>query len=228
MCGRFTQKASPQELAAAFGLGELPADLGPRYNIAPSQPVLVVANRAGPRRAEAMAWGLVPSWARKPLAPGQLANARSESAAEKPSFRDALRWRRGLLLMDGFYEWQTIGSHKQPHWFSLPDQQLFGVAALWELANPQAGSAGPTACLLTTSPSPTIAALHDRMPVILPPSMWATWLAPSPLTQGELRELLIPWQGPLLARPVSTKVNRSTSQGPDCIAEVAPIAPLLL
>lgn len=228
MCGRFTQKASPAQLAEAFALGELPVDLGPRYNIAPSQQVLVVPNRAGLRRAQAMSWGLVPSWARKPLAPGQLANARSETAAEKPSFRQALRLRRGLLLMDGFYEWQTTGGHKQPHWFSLPDQQPFAVAALWELPNPQGGCQGPSACLLTTDPCPAVLPLHDRMPVILPASAWDTWLAEGPLAPSDLQHLLVPWQGQLESRPVSPRVNRSSSQGPDCIAEFAPLAPLLL
>lgn len=228
MCGRFTQKASPQELADAFGLGELPVDLGARYNISPSQPVLVVANRPGPRRAEVMTWGLVPAWAHKPLAPGQLANARSESAAEKPSFRQALRWRRGLLLMEGFYEWQTVGKHKQPHWFSLPGQQPFGVAALWELPHPLGGSDTATTCLLTTDPCATVVALHDRMPVILPPSAWSTWLAEGPLGETDLRQLLIPWSGELLVRPVSPRVNRSGVEGPECIEPQLPIAPLLL
>lgn len=228
MCGRFTQKASPQELAEAFGLGELPVDLGPRYNIAPSQPVLVIANHPGPRRAEPMTWGLVPPWAGKPMAPGQLANARSESAAEKPSFRQALAWRRGLLLMDGFYEWQTLGKHKQPHWFSLPGQQLFGVAALWEPPNPRGGSHTPTTCLLTTEPCETVASLHDRMPVILPPAAWSAWLAQGPIDDADLRQLLIPWPGELLARPVSPRVNRSGIEGPECIEPYLPIAPLLL
>ena len=228
MCGRFTQKATPVELAEAFGLAELPADLGPRYNIAPSQPVMVIANRPGPRRAELMTWGLVPPWARKPLAPGQLANARSESAAEKPSFRQALRWRRGLLVMDGFYEWQTVGKHKQPYWFSLPSQQSFAVAALWELPNPQGGSGTPTVCLLTTEPCPAVAPLHDRMPVILPPGAWSTWLSDAPVAPAELQQLLIPWQGELLSRPVSPRVNRSSTQGPECIEAIAPSAPLQL
>lgn len=230
MCGRFTQKTRPEELADAFDLQEMPEDLGARFNIAPTQPVLVVANRPGPRRAEVMAWGLTPRWSPRPGSPTLLVNARSETAALKPSFREALRLRRGLLLMDGFYEWQTNGKSKQPFWFCLPEEQPFAVAALWEAPPlPAAGAPElPQVCLLTTGPCAAVAPVHERMPVILPPQSWAQWLGKSPLDPQELQQLLAPWSGPLLSRAVSTRVNDARCEGPGLLEPSAPIAPRLL
>jgi putative SOS response-associated peptidase YedK len=230
MCGRFTQKSRPQELVEAFELDVLPEDLGPRYNIAPTQPVLVIANRPGPRRAETMAWGLTPAWSPRPGSPTLLVNARSETAATKPSFRDALRYRRGLLLMDGFYEWQTNGKHKQPFWFFLPDQRPFAVAALWQLPplQPAGQDALPQLCLLTTGPCATVAPIHDRMPVILPPAAWPQWLGQTPMDQAQLSELMLPWQGEMHSRAVGTRVNDARIEGPQLIEPSAPIAPRLL
>lgn len=231
MCGRFTQKTPADQLVAAFELHEPPVELGPRYNIAPSQAVLVVANRPGPRRAEVMTWGLTPAWQGRPNAPSLLVNARSETAASKPSFRQALRLRRGLLLMDGFYEWQTNGKYKQPFWFCLPDQQPFAVAALWQPPpEPTAAAAQAWAqvCLLTTAPCPSVAPVHDRMPVLLPPQAWPRWLSQTPLAEAELADLLVPWRGPLLARSVATAVNDARAEGPALIAPRLPIAPRLL
>lgn len=228
MCGRFTQKTRPEELVAAFDLAEPPEDLGARYNVAPSQPVLVVANRPGPRRAEVMRWGLTPAWSPRPGAPTLLVNARSETAAVKPSFRQALRQRRGLLLMDGFYEWQTNGRSKQPFWFALPDERPFAVAALWQPPPPAEPEGPPQVCLLTTGPCATVAPVHDRMPVILAPSQWPLWLGQAPLADEALRQLLVPWAGALLARAVGTQVNDARVEGPALLAPQPPLAPRLL
>lgn len=223
MCGRFTQKTGPAELAAAFDLAEPPPDLGVRYNIAPSLAVLVVPNEPGPRLAVPMRWGLVPHWARDPGIGNQLANGRAESAADKPSFRQALRRRRGLLLMDGFFEWKTEGRKKLPYLFTQPDDAPFAVAALWERWSPPAqdGTQPPdlvTVCLLTTDPCPTVADVHDRMPVILGRQDWDRWLTPDPVQPNDLQDLLVPWQGALLARPVSRYVNDAAHEGPECVA----------
>lgn len=225
MCGRFTQKTPPAELAAAFGLDAVPEDLGARYNIAPSQDVLVVANRDGPRRAEVMRWGLVPHWATDPSIGDRLANARAETAAVKPSFRQALRQRRGLLLMDGFYEWQTEGRAKLPWHFHLPAHAPFAVAALWETWTPPGGqddAAWTTVCLLTTDASPAVAAVHDRMPVILPPEAWPMWLSVTTPRLDALQALLTPWHGPLQADAVSRWVNHARHEGPACLEPAAP------
>lgn len=223
MCGRFTQKTPATDLAQVFGLDEVPAEFGPRYNIAPTSQVLVVPNLPGPRRALPMRWGLVPPWAKDPAIGSQLANARSETAAEKPSFRRAVRYQRGLLLMDGFYEWQTVAGRKVPHWFSLPDGQPFAVAALWEQWAP---ADDPDArllstCLLTCQPNPTVAALHDRMAVMLPREHWDAWLVPGRADPATLQPLLAPWQGPLSVLRVSDFVNVAGREGPQCLAPAA-------
>jgi putative SOS response-associated peptidase YedK len=230
MCGRFTQKTAPAELVEAFELDAAPIDLGERYNIAPSQTVLVVANLAGPRRALPMQWGLRPRWVRdaRPDTAGPrlvahpLANARAESLDQRPSFRDALHRRRGLLLMDGFYEWRTDGRHKLPYYFTLADGEPFAVAALWERPLPAQGeplldSALPTTCLITTAPHPLVAEVHDRMPVILPRAAWPMWLDPKPRTARELQDLLVPWHGQLAVRQVTRWVNDAAHEGPQCL-----------
>ncbi|MBM4344196.1 MAG: SOS response-associated peptidase [Deltaproteobacteria bacterium] len=223
MCGRFTQKTPAADLAEAFDLAEIPVDFGPRYNIAPASQVLVVPNLPGPRRALPMQWGLVPGWATDPAIGNHLANARSETAADKPSFRQALRRRRGLLLMDGFYEWQTVGKRKVPHWFTVPGGGPFAVAALWEVwapaEDPDAQLLSTT--LLTCEPNPTVAALHDRMAVILPRAHWDAWLAPGPADPATLRPLLAPWSGPLSVVRVSDYVNVAGHEGPACIEPAA-------
>ncbi len=220
MCGRFTQKTPASELAEAFDLSDQPEELGPRYNIAPSQPVLVVTNRAGPRRAEVMRWGLVPYWAKDPAIGNQLANARSESLADKPSFRQAYQRRRGLLLMDGFYEWQTVGKTKVPHHFGLPSGKPLAVAALWEAWQPPGAPDQllHSVTLVTTAPNPTVAALHDRMAVILPRAAWPLWLSPEALPAEALQPLLVPYDGELAVTRVSTYVNVAGREGPQCLA----------
>lgn len=225
MCGRFTQKTSPDELARAFELAQLPPDLGLRYNIAPSLSVLAVPHQA-PRHAEVFRWGLVPAWADDPAIGQRLANARSETAAEKPAFRDALRKRRCLVLADGFYEWKTAGNHKLPFYFTLRDGAPFAMAGLWEVwrptpdrAGPNAGDALHTTCLLTTDANAVVGEVHDRMPVILPPSAWSTWLDPELHDPARLQPLLRPLtELDLVANRVSRYVNSAAHEGPACIA----------
>lgn len=229
MCGRFTQKTTAADLAEVFDLDEIPVEFGPRYNIAPTSPVLVVPNLPGPRRAVPMRWGLVPGWAKDAAIGNQLANARSESVADKPSFRGAFRQRRGLLLMDGFYEWQTVGKRKVPHWFTLPEGGPFAVAALWEQWAPAGGPDAQllSTCLLTCEPNPTVAALHDRMAVILPRQSWDAWLAPGRADPACLQAMLVPWQGALSVLRVSDYVNVAGREGVGCIepAEGPPPVP---
>src|SRR5262245_10994329 len=130
MCGRFTLTSTPEALAERFGL-ESPPSAAPRFNIAPGQQVLAVRARGdGTRRAEALRWGLVPPWS----SPGQgppLINARSETAAERPAFRDAFRARRCIVPASGFYEWADLGGYRQPYWIARPDGAYFGIAGLW-------------------------------------------------------------------------------------------------
>ena len=133
MCGRFTLRSSGESVAEAFGLPEAP-DLFPRFNIAPGQPVAVVRQmpQAQDRQLAYLRWGLIPAWVDDPSIGDRLANARSETAATKPSFRRAFRSRRCLVVADGFYEWQKINGRKQPYFVGLQSDRLFGLAGLWE------------------------------------------------------------------------------------------------
>ena len=155
----------------------------------------------------------------------RLANARSETAADKPAFREALRKRRCLVLADGFYEWKTAGNHKLPFYFALRDGAPFAMAGLWEVWHPSGGdglasdTALHTTCLLTTDANPVVAEVHDRMPVILPRAAWAQWLDPELQDPAQLQPLLRPLADDgLVATRVSRYVNAAGHEGPACIA----------
>ena len=213
MCGRFTLTSTPEALAERFGL-DAPPSLSPRFNIAPAQQVLAVrAQRDGSRRAEPLRWGLVPPWSD----PGQgppLINARSETAAEKPAFRDAFRARRCIVPASGFYEWADLGGYRQPYWIAPPDGALFAIAGLWERWTAPDGARLESCALLTTAANARIAALHDRMPAILAPEQYALWLDPA-REVAELAGLLAPLASDALAlRPVGTRVNRIENDDP--------------
>jgi putative SOS response-associated peptidase YedK len=220
MCGRYTQKTSPTELAAMLGLAEVPVDLGQRYNIAPSQDILAIPNR-GPRHAEVFRWGLVPAWATDPAIGNRLVNGRSETAAEKPAFRDALKYRRCLVIADGFFEWRRVGKDASPVYFQLQDGRPFVLAGLWESSHLHRKPEEPalhTACLLTTTANATVLPIHHRMPVLIAPEAMDTWLAPGPLDEATLRDLLQPRFGTeMIATEVSKYANDATHEGPECI-----------
>jgi putative SOS response-associated peptidase YedK len=224
MCGRFTLKTPADELAAAFELLEPPPDLGPRWNIAPSLDVLAVTSSA-PRKARLLRWGLVPFWAADPKIGNRMANARADTLAEKPSFREALKRRRCLVLADGFYEWQAVKGGKRPFWFTLRGGGPFALAGLWETWLPRGtpalerdAQALHTCCLITTEANAVVGAVHDRMPVILDREDWPRWLDPRPLAAGDVLPLLQPFPP---ARMTATEVGRFVSdarnEGPRCV-----------
>jgi len=208
MCGRFTLTTSPDQLQITFELSERPpAELGPRYNIAPTQPIAVITNHE-PRKLELFKWGLIPSWAKDPKIGHSLINARGETVAEKPAFRAALKRRRCLILADGFYEWKKEGRAKTPMYIQLKDGQPFAFAGLWEVWQAADGSSVPTCTIITTTPNKLMENIHDRMPVILPPKAYALWLTPGELPAGEAQALLQPFAASKMkARAVSTLVN---------------------
>jgi putative SOS response-associated peptidase YedK len=168
MCGRFTLRASPRLIAEQFDLFNMP-ELKPRYNVAPSQSVAVVRQQpdAEGRELALLKWGLIPAWAADAKIGNRMANAHSETAASKPSFRSAFKRRRCLVVADGFYEWQKVGSKKQPHFIRLRDDRPFGIAGLWERWDKQ-GEPIESCTLLTTEPNELMKPIHDRMPVIIP------------------------------------------------------------
>lgn len=222
MCGRFTLIASADVVAEHYGLAELPL-LAPRYNIAPTQPVAAVRlDRDGAEREFThFQWGLIPSWSKDPSIGSRMINARSETAAEKPSFRAAFKRRRCLIPASGFYEWQKVDGGKQPMYIRPAEGDLLSFAGLWEFWAGPDGSELETCTILTTSPNDYMEPIHNRMPVILEPDDYGMWLDPD-TPPDQLMHLMRPAAlGLLEAYPVSTAVNRPTNDSPDCIKPVA-------
>ncbi len=220
MCGRFTLAAQPALIAEAFGLSGVP-DLAPRYNIAPTQISPVVRELAigAARQLDLLRWGLVPSWAADPALGSRLINARSETVAEKPSFRSAFRQRRCLVPADGFYEWAKVGKARHPWYFRRSDGAPFALAGLWERWRAPGGEALETFTILTTDANEVVAPVHPRMPVILPPQAYEAWLDPELIETGHLAPLLVPARpGFLIGYPVSQRVNAPLHDDPGCIA----------
>ena len=225
MCGRFTLFADPDDLQELFNLSAPPpAALAPRYNIAPTQPVAVVAN--GETRAlELFRWGLIPSWAKDPAIGNRMINARAETLAEKPSFRTALKKRRCLILADGFYEWRHEGSasRKTPMYIQMKDGRPFAFAGLWEAwKSPSDREAWIKTCtIITTTPNALVEKIHDRMPVILPPKAYDLWLSPGELPAEKTLPLLKPFAASQMkAVAVSPLVNSPKIDSPECVAPV--------
>lgn len=223
MCGRFSQTQSPDAIAAAFQLSAIP-DLTPRYNIAPTQAVSVVtvSRKSGDRVHHAKRWGLIPRWAKDAAIGARLINARAETVAEKPAFRDAFQRRRCLVVADGFYEWLRTGDRgtKQPFYLHLRDRQPFAFAGLWERWRDPAIAEPRFSCtILTTAPNALMAPIHNRMPVILPPSAYDLWLDPTLDAPNALTPLLRPYEADEMeAYPVSTHVNNARNDSPACLA----------
>ena len=223
MCGRFTLTSTPEELARRFQLGAFPA-LAPRYNIAPGQPVLVLRSADdGSRRGASLRWGLVPPWANEPDPGARWINARVETLAEKPAFRDAFRARRCLVPADAFYEWADHGGFHQPYRIALPDGALFAFAGIWERWRGAQGGVLESCAIVTTDASPGLRRLHDRMPVVLPDAAFAEWLAPAQQDVGALRSLLDGARDPgFVHHAVSTRVNSPSHDDPACAAPADP------
>ena len=221
MCGRFALIVDASLLADVFDV-DPPRELEPRFNIAPTQTIPIVrAGKATPRECALVRWGLVPSWAKDEKMGARMINARGETVAEKPSFRSAVKSRRCLIPASGFYEWVRTGESKQPHFIHFADGRPFAFAGLWETWLKGDGGSLDTCTIITTTPNGLIADLHDRMPVILPPSHFAEWLEPQPLVPERLQDLLVPHppEG-MEAYPVSTYVNKPANDGPECIVRV--------
>ncbi len=229
MCGRFTLTARPEEVAARFGVAPAARDadeiplFAPRFNIAPGQPVLNVDASAKGRALALRHWGLVPSWATDPSVGHRMINARAETAAERPAFRDAFRHRRCLVPADGFFEWAAGPAPRQPYYIRLADRSLFAIAGLFERWRSEDGEILESCTLLTTDANAPVAALHARMPVILPESHWDEWLDPARREPSGLAALLRPWPDDGVAlEPVSARVNDVRIDDAACIAPVPP------
>jgi putative SOS response-associated peptidase YedK len=226
MCGRFFLTTPPGPLATLFDLDDVP-DLTPRYNVAPTQPVAIIRpSGEGRRELREARWGLLPSWSAGPEKAYHGINARAETVATLPSFRDAFRSRRCLIPADGFYEWKAEGKQKRPHAIRWNDHRPFAFAGLWEVWNGQ-GGALETAAILTTTANDLLRPLHPRMPVILPPEAWAAWLDHDVHDRTVLEALLVPVPDDrLVVTAVGPWVNSARHEGPRCLEPAAPQASL--
>jgi len=219
MCGRFTLIIPVDELQQSFPWLLVHPELLPRYNIAPTQLVAVAPN-TGENRIELFRWGLIPSWAKDPKIGARMINARSETLAEKPSFRAAYRQRRCLVLADGFYEWRKEPGRKTktPFYLQLKSGEPFAFAGLWEVWQAPDGLAVPSCTIITTRPNALVAPIHNRMPVILRPEAYQQWLDPAEQPPAQLQPLLQPYPAEeMTAYPVSRLVNNPRNDLPDCI-----------
>lgn len=221
MCGRFGIVYRGAQLAEALEVewdGEpLPE---PRYNVAPSQHAPVLRQTAAGPRLEMLRWGLIPSWAKDPSIGNKLANARAETAAEKPSFRSAFKARRAVVPMSGFYEWQARPGGKVPHWIHPAGGDLLLAAGLWEEWRPKDAEPVRTFTILTTTASDFMGRLHERMPVFLGAGEVDRWLSPD-TPPASLSSLLRPGaEDLLLAHPVSTRVNTPRNDDPSLLEPV--------
>jgi putative SOS response-associated peptidase YedK len=238
MCGRFVSASSPERIAEYFGAAFEGETLGENYNVAPTNDIYaVVAGPDGAPRLEVFHWGLIPVWAKDIKVGYKMINARAETVASKSVYKSALKKKRCLIPMDGFYEWKagepggpvtkTGKPAKQPMYINRLDGEPLAVAGLWSAWRDPAGDPSAdwlhSATIITTSANATMTPIHDRMPVILPRSAWDGWLDPEHQDLEVLSGLLVPASDSLLTvRAVSTDVNNVRNKGPELIDPVDP------
>ncbi len=213
MCGRFSLTAEDFELKERFGVEVDSRIYKARYNAAPSQLLPVITNQE-PGRADFFRWGLIPFWAKDPSTGSKLINARAESVAEKPSFRQALRHRRCLVPANGFFEWKQSGN-RQPYFFHLKDKALFAFAGLWESWKDAEGKEIRSFTIITTTANAMMKDIHHRMPVILSPESEKAWLSNTAQNPVDMLKPLDP--GDMHLYPVSKKVNKPVNDSPDIL-----------
>ena len=221
MCGRYTlANTTPDALRARFPLGES-VEIRRRWNVAPGDEVLAVVEREGAAMGALLRWGFVPPWAEDPSVGFKMINARAETVAEKPAYRDAFRRHRCLIVADGFYEW-TRDERRQPFHVTREGGEPFAFAGLRTAWKDPRGAWLRSCTILTTRANEAVASIHPRMPVILDPAGEETWLDPAAPPEA-LHELLHPLAArETNARPVSKAVNDARYDGPECLAAPAP------
>jgi putative SOS response-associated peptidase YedK len=219
MCGRYRLSRRKQLVEEYFNSADWQDDWNPRYNIAPTQPVPVIRQhpKEPVRQISTMRWGLIPYWAKHTSGAANTIDARSETAATKPAFRDPLRHRRCLIPADAFYEWKRTTSSKQPFCFEVNDGELFAFAGLWDGWKDPSSDWVKTCSILTTIPNSVTSAVHDRMPVILDPDSYDLWLDPGMTNVQVISELLKPYDARLMrCYPVSTRINHVANDDEEC------------
>ena len=225
MCGRFSNDAKPEQIEAEFKIGKLnPKLFAPRYNIAPTQMIPVVLEQSGERIIESLRWGLIPSWAKDESIGSKMINARAETLAEKPSFRDAFKKHRCIIPASGFYEWQK-GSKgaKQPFYFRMKEKQVFGFAGLYEeWLDKETGEQIETFTIITTEANKVLEPIHERMPVILKSKDYDQWLDAKEKDTAKLQKLLAPYPSEeMKSYQVSKSVNSPSNDSPELIMNSA-------
>lgn len=219
MCGRFTLTVNPADLQETFQDYSFPQQFAPRFNIAPTQPVLAIPNDEQ-NTADFFIWGLIPMWAKDPSIGNRMINARGETLEEKPAFRGSLKYKRCLVLADGFYEWKSSPGKKikTPFFIHMKDRKPFAFAGLWDSWSGPDGSQIKSCTIITTEPNELTSIIHDRMPAILHPRDYTKWLDPSPQTPEQLKPLIKPFPAELMnAYPVSTLVNTPANDTPELV-----------
>lgn len=225
MCGRFTNRYSWRQLKELYDLTApyLESNFPPRYNIAPTQDSFVVRLNEGKRELQAMRWGLVPWFAKDTKGAARMINAQSESADVKPAFRDAWRQRRCLVVADGFYEWPEP---KKPRFITLKDNAPFAFAGLWDVWGQEKLK---TFTILTTTPNEFLAEVHNRVPVMLAPENWRTWLGETSASTAELKQLCVPFPSErMTCWPVDPAVGNHRNDEPRLIDAVKPEPPVAM
>ena len=229
MCSRYSLTSPPEAVRRLFGY-QGQEDFPPRYNIAPTEPVLIVRNSEKSEREPALVrWGLIPSWVKDLRQFSTLINARSETVTEKPSFRGPIRHKRCLVPVDGFYEWTGKAGSKQPHLIRLKTNELFAFAGIWEHWLGADGSEFDSMAILTTAANADMSHIHDRMPVFIAPNDFARWLDCKPGSAEPILDLLVaPAIGAIAIVDVSPKVNNPRNEGPELHEPIAPVRSTLL
>jgi putative SOS response-associated peptidase YedK len=219
MCGRYRLSRRKQIIEEYFDSAPWDDHWNPRYNVAPTQPVPVIRQHPKEpiRQLSMMRWGLIPHWAKDASGAARTINARSETAATKPAFRDPLKFRRCLIPADGFYEWKRTATGKQPFCFEVGDGGLFVFAGLWERWRDPNGQWVKSCSILTTTPNAVTSAVHDRMPVVLRKDDYDMWLDPGMQNVAAISELLRPCDASKMrCYPVSSRVNRVANDDEEC------------
>ncbi len=222
MCGRFALYTDPKALAKQFQTANI-FDLQPSYNVAPSQTIPIVRNENNQRQFVLAKWGLIPSWAKDIKIGYNTINAKAETVAEKPSFRSAFKYRRCLIPVDGYYEWQELANSKtkQPWYISLKRQQPMALAGLWEHWQGQDGSEIESCTIIVTSGNELMINIHDRMPIILPEEHWDLWLNSANQDKQALQSLLAQYpHEEMTAWQVGTMVNSPKHNNVECIKQL--------
>ncbi len=216
MCGRFALTAPASAITEIFQVDVLP-DVLPRYNIAPTTQVAAIVEEDGTRQMQTFKWGLIPFWAKDKKIGNRMINARGETVASKPAFRAAFKKRRVLIIADGFYEWTREGKKKLPHLIGTKDGKPFAMAGLWERWTDKETDEEIRSCsIITIGANELMAPIHNRMPVILDPADWDTWLDESVNSKEILQELIRPFPAEgMKERRVSMLVNNVRNQGPE-------------